>query len=472
MMNRLDPAPRNDSGGEEVNLSRAIQIPPHAPVSLRIEGSRRWPASCHVKVLAIRKLDDETLDFHCGINLEEFTEQSAFVRANDRPVVRFFVGVDGSGACQITQIINQRNEGITLKDVDTQAAVAEMVKVLPAEVQRAVQKFFENLRRQLQITAVQSEVGQALDAAASPEPRAKKPLVEERIALRAPNRPSLVLDDQGNEIETNVKIIQLGTRPVEYIEAGNAVILRSGKEELGDDALDQCEDFGGVVLGSNGEVIRVTGADGVGSTQAPASTARVSVAAALAHAGGDPKDAIVAADQRVQDSCDVSALIKELDSMGIPRVGARYRSIFNALNGKYGRGGIGAATLLAASVSERGLEVARLGDMGAGVITRSGQIFAEAENVQAAPDQISARVRLTPENIAQATLPFGRGDVGIVFSDGLLKRNEGTLPLEDFLRKVAAHLKKPDATLSEVGKQLMAEMNGQDDGWLCLFGRS
>lgn len=463
MIRQPRPGPRDDFGAVEVDLSKAIQIPPHPPITLQIEGVRRWPASCRINILAIRQFNDNTLDFHCSVNPGDFKENRSFLPEGDGDrsgIMRFFLG-----CWQIEQIVNRRNEYINLKEMDTQTAVTDMVSVLPKDVQRAVEKFFENLRGKREIDDVRSDASRAIGEVSSSARR-----LEKCISMRAPGRPSLVLNDRGNEISIEAKKVRLGERHVECIKLKSAVIFRSGKDELGDEAIDQCEDFGGVVLGPTGEVIRVVGGDGVSATQAPASTARLAVAAALTHSGS-PKESIVAADACVQGSYEVAALIRELDSMGIPPNGARYRSRRKALDGSGGQGRIGATTLLVASVEGNQLNIARLGDMGAGVVTSSGEIFMEAEEAQTVPNQISLGVALETGKIVQKTLPFKEGGIGIVFSDGLLKQRGGAISPDAFLRKAAEYLREPGATLSSVGQKLMSEMNGRDDGWLCLLAR-
>src|SRR3989338_2567257 len=241
-----------------------------------------------------------------------------------------------------------------------------MINVLPPKVKQAVIDFIKKARERMGIEKVRSMVSSDAEAVQSAGTE-KGNLVETHIAMRAPNRPSLVLNERGDEWPVEVTTIQLNGRQVECIESEYMVILRSGNDELGEDALEQCEDFCGVVLDDNGRVVRVVGADGVGATQAPASTARIVVNAALRE-GASSKDSILNANTVAQASYDVAELISELNTMGNNPLGTLYRSRLKALTGKSGLGQIGGTTLLSASVNSNQLNIARLGDMGSGVI--------------------------------------------------------------------------------------------------------
>src|SRR3989338_42283 len=117
--------PRLDSGSSN-GLDQGIQIPDHSAIVLAIEGVRNFPHPCHIKILAVRKFNENTLDFHCRVNAES--------------TLRFLLKINEAGLCQIDQIVDQANRSITLREVDTTSAVNAMINVLPPKVKQAVDR--------------------------------------------------------------------------------------------------------------------------------------------------------------------------------------------------------------------------------------------------------------------------------------------------------------------------------------------
>src|SRR3990167_5909004 len=91
------------------NLIQGIEIPDHPAIELNIGGVQDFPSPCHIKVLAVRKFNGNSLDFHCVVNREDFAGNSRFLPNGLSPIMRFLVKVNQGGTCQIDQIVNMAN---------------------------------------------------------------------------------------------------------------------------------------------------------------------------------------------------------------------------------------------------------------------------------------------------------------------------------------------------------------------------